>query len=115
MVFYANLLIDRSEKRASIQDIDRAIECIRNGMTAGRADDPSRPELLSILGYCLVSRFLHYGSATDLESAVENCHTAVCLDSESSLDAGARAANMNRLAFALFTRIQLPDSSRTIF
>ena len=114
LVFYANLLIVRSEQRESIQDIDRAIECIRNGMTAGRADVPSPPELLSTLGYCLVSRFLHCGSVTDLESAAENCYAAVRLDS--SLDAGARAGNMNRLAFALFTRYQLQgdeiDSSR---
>ena len=114
LVYYAILLIVRSEQKESIQDIDRAIECIRNGMTAGRTDDPSQPKLLSILGYCLVSRFLHCGSAMDLESAVENCYAAVSLDS--SLDAGTRAGNMNRLAFSLFTRYQLQgdkvDSTR---
>ncbi|KAF8548089.1 hypothetical protein OG21DRAFT_1599543 [Imleria badia] len=114
VTFYATLLITRSEQRESIQDIDTAIGCIRNGMTVGRADDPSRPELVSILGYCLTSRFLHCGSAADLESAVENCYTGV--SSDSSLNAGARAGNMSRLAFALFTRYQLQgdemDSTR---
>ena len=114
LIFYANLLMGRSEQKESIQDIDGAIECIRSAMTAGHADNPRRPELVSTLGYCLVSRFLHCGNATDLERGVENCYAAV--SSDSSLDAGARAGNLNRLAFALFTRYQLQgdkmDSTR---
>lgn len=101
LTFYATFLIVRSEQVECIQDIDRVIECIRNGKAAGCIDNLSRHELLSTLGYCLITRFLHWGSATDLESAVENCYDAVSLDSH--LDAGTRAGNMNRLAFALFS------------
>ncbi|KAH0826171.1 hypothetical protein J3R83DRAFT_5594 [Lanmaoa asiatica] len=114
LVLYATLLVVRSEQGESIQDTDRAIECIRKGMTAGRIGDPFRPELLSTLGYCLLFRFIQCGSATDLESAVENCYAAVSLDS--SPDVGTRAGNMSHLAFALFTRYQLQgdnmDSTR---
>ncbi|KAG8214370.1 hypothetical protein J3R82DRAFT_9359 [Butyriboletus roseoflavus] len=114
LTFHATLLVVRSEQRESIQDIDRAIECIRNGMTAGRMDDPSRLELLSTLGYCLMSRFLHCGSATDLESAVENCYAAVHVFLDSSLDAVARAGNRNRLAFSLFIPLELCPSYHPI-
>lgn len=48
LAFYAHLLIDRSHQRESIPVIDKAIECIRNGMDAGRENDPSQLELLSI-------------------------------------------------------------------
>ena len=114
LVYYTSLLMDRWEQRESIEDIDKAIECIRSAMAARSANDSSQPELLSTLGYCLVSRFMHCGSATDLESGVESCYTAT--SSHSSLDAGARARNINRLSFALFTRYQLQgdkmDSTR---
>lgn len=105
LVFYATLLIDDSGHKESIQDIDKAIECVRNRIATGRVDDPDRPRLVGVLGFCLVSRFLHCGNAADLETAVETCYTAVSMDS--SVGAGVRAGNMNHLAFALFTRYQL--------
>ena len=105
LIFYANLLVDLSEHSVVIQEMDEAIELIRNAMAVGQADDPSRPELLSTLGYCLVSRFLRCGNITDVENAVENCHEAV--SSPLSLGAVARAGNMDWLALALFARYQL--------
>ena len=112
--YYAVLLICRWEQEDSVKDIDKAMECISNALTAG-ANNSAHPELVSILGSCQISRFQHLGNATDLEKAVENCYAAVS-SVDPAVDAGVQAGNLNRLAFALFTRYQLQgdktDSTR---